>query len=217
MCVSLRAPAIYVLCMLAFLACKTKDNESTLSDDGSGSTGHDDYDPEKDPYKILTYNCHSAANLTVRKSSHNTGIIICANYSDQGDPSGHTFNYRFEKDKFVFFNWGQTCEAPLTGSSLDVHDDAIMSCLYEFCGNQFSPGGQDGGTRSLPPGQQVEEPGPLYCSEKATSISLRSDCDSCCRYRGTMWDRMPGNLRPTDNEFVNYMSQCFTGCAAKFK
>jgi hypothetical protein len=182
-----------------------EEEECLIGNDGAG---HDQFDGR--PYDILNYNCHSAANAGVRNSPSNTGILVCGGQPDQGSPAHHTYNYRVYADKTVFYNWGQTCESSATVAPPDVHDDQNLTCIAQFCGNQFDPGEQ----RALEPGQLVEEPGPLYCSE---TESGKASCDTCCQYRGKYWDLIQDDLRPTDRTFAQFMEQCYAACFEKFR
>lgn len=181
------------------------DPQAVCSQAADGA-GHDTFDGR--PYDVLNYNCHSAANAGVRNDPMRTGILVCQGYADRGDPYGHTFNYRLYGDRTEFHNWGEVCNSPATSNPPDVNDDANMGCIAQFCGNQFDGANQ----RSLPPGRQVEEPGPLFCSQNTAG---RGDCDRCCQYRGKWWDQAAGDIRPGDVAFVQFMSQCYSECAKK--
>jgi hypothetical protein len=171
-------------------------------------TGHCNYNGK--PYDILNYNCHSAANHSVREDAANTGIISCNGDAPvQGSPAHHTFNYRREGQMIVYYNWGQTCRAPLRAFPPDIRDPDHEPCARVFCADQFN----DEATKPLDPGVLVEEPGPTYCAENTQDLK---SCNSCCQFRGKYWDLIPNDLRPTDRTFVQFMSQCYSTCSKSF-
>ena len=177
----------------------------------SGNQGHCDFKDQ--PYDILNYNCHSAANESVRDQPKTTGIVSCNGLAPFRDsPAHHTFNYRVEGTSIVYYNWGKTCSAPKTTVPPDLLDRDHMQCAQEFCGDQY----QVENTQAFDPGMLVEEPGPQFCSNHP-AVTSADQCNSCCQFRGKYWDRIPNNLRPNDATFINFSSQCFSSCSAKFR
>ena len=191
-----------------YLECQQKKyGQSALPKPESGNQGHCDFSGQN--YDILNYNCHSAANESVTDDPENTGIISCGGDApSMGSPAHHTFNYRIEGKTIVYYNWGRTCRAPLHSVPPSLEDPDHHECAVVFCGDQYN----ENTTKPLAIGETVEEPGPLYCSY---TNSTKESCDSCCRFRGTYWDKIGDNLRPTDLTFTQFMSQCYSACAKK--
>ena len=178
-------------------------------DPKDGNAGHCDFNGQ--PYDILNYNCHSAANESVKKDPANTGIISCGGLAPvNGSPAHHTFNYRREGNTIVYYNWGETCKAPLKTFPPDISDPDHYVCAQIFCGDQFD----NKETQPLKAGQLVEEPGPQFCSAETKD---KKTCDSCCQFRGKYWDLAPNPLRPTDRTFTQFMTQCYSSCSQTFK
>ncbi len=187
---------------------KKLGTSSVQKDPKDGNAGHCNFNGQD--YDILNYNCHSAANESVRNDPTNTGIISCAGMAPvNGSPAYHTFNYRREGNTIVYYNWGQTCKAPLKTFPPDINDPDHYVCAKAFCGEQFN----DKETQPLKPGQAVEEPGPKFC---AADKKDKKTCDSCCQERGKFWDREDDSVRPTDRTFTQFMSQCYQACAQTF-
>lgn len=198
-----------------------KYGSSDAAPKASGRLGH--CDSSVQPYDILNYNCHSAANQSVRDEPKTTGIVSCNGDAPlEGSPEHHTFNYRVEGDLIVYYNWSKTCKAPKNSVPPNLSDPAHRECAETFCGSQYrdqeyqTPDRQ--GSRYPPkafePGTLVEEPGPLYCAQTSQN---KANCDACCQYRGKYWDLAHANLRPTDRTFISFMSQCYEECSAKFR
>jgi len=184
-----------------------KFGQITKQKQGPGNAGHCNYNGQK--YDIYHYNCHSAANASVRLDPNKTGIVSC--HGDEplrGSPAHHTFNYRIQGEVVVYYNWGQTCRAPKNEVPPNLKDPDHHHCAMIFCGDQY----QTDKLQAFKPGALVEEPGPLYCSQETLT---RSECDGCCRYRGTFWDRTTDDLRPNDLSFTEFMSQCYSACSRK--
>jgi|GEM_PF-3398500 len=187
-----------------------KFGESKLPKPTTGNQGHCDYKGQ--PYDILNYNCHSAANESVRDEPKVTGIVSCNGLAPfQGSPAHHTFNYRVEGTSIVYYNWGKTCTAPKGSVPPDLLDPDHLRCAQAFCGDQY----KFESTQAFDPGKQVEEPGPQFCANHS-AVSTKDQCDSCCRFRGNYWDLIPGDLRPTDATFIGFSSQCFSACSQRF-
>ena len=193
------------------LRCQEKKlgTSSVQKDPKDGNAGHCDFNGQ--PYDILNYNCHSAANESVKNDPANTGIISCGGMAPvDGSPAHHTFNYRREGNTIVYYNWGETCRAPLKTFPPDITDPDHYVCAKKFCGDQFD----NKETQPLKPGQLVEEPGPKFC---AAETNDKKTCDSCCQYRGKYWDTIPDPSRPTDRTFTQFMSQCYQTCSQTFR
>ena len=180
-----------------------KFGESVSKAKKGSKSGHCNFNGT--PYDILNYNCHSAANISVSNASKTTGIIKCGGSPEYGDPSNHTFNYKVKGKLIVYYNWGQTCRAPLGDLPPDLSDPDHDVCIREFCGDNYVAG-----PAALPIGSKVEEPGPAFC---AADTSDRNTCKRCCSFRGTFWDRDKSDIRPTDLTFTKFMSQCLTTCS----
>lgn len=162
------------------------------------------------PYHLYGPNCHTAANGCVLESPENTQIIACVGerFDPRTSPAGHTLACRNEPWGSVYENWGQECSSD---GPCSPHDP----CVKMFC-EQIGQLPDDGTLPiMLEPGELVEDPTPSYCAQNSES---RESCDECCRFRGNYWDRLPMNdpLRPTDQDFINFMGQCFTACSAQF-
>jgi hypothetical protein len=183
-------------------------------------------------------NCHNAANRD------DLGIVVCfgdptlAN-PDPDDMAGyHTFNWAYQADKAVFWNWsgdgqGSTDPARVMEFSLPANYDRsvapdMQSVRFskagkwgcgEGSGGQWVPRGTRGvpaglETRALPLGSKVEEPNREVCKvhtglfPPAPAQTARSKCLECCTVRAVKWDPKQWNATYQSD----FLSQCNTEC-----
>lgn len=192
---------------------------------GGGAPNHCDSGADQ-RYDIWQANCHTAANVAVCSSPHNTGIIVCGGTPEgPGNPGDHTFNYKTDTDEHgnvttTYWNWGKSCgpcagAPPATFGGTDCHS----TCVKDFCDKQW-----DGGTdeRCLPPGDMVEIPGPSVCVTEVSQAhggsfasSLFDECKACCNSRAGTWPNRPGYCqRGVDSE--DFRAACTYLCEGFF-
>lgn len=193
---------------------------------GGGAPNHCDRTTDM-RYDIWQANCHTAANVAVCNSPHDTGIIICGgNPQGPGNPGDHTFNYVITRNPdgtttTSYWNWGISCgpcngPPPANFGGQDCHS----RCVARWCNTQY-----DGGTDEacLPLGEMVEIPGPSVCVTEVSNAnggsfdpSLVGDCKACCDTRANTWPNEPGYCqRGVDSE--DFRAACKYLCEGFFE
>lgn len=168
-------------------------------------------------YDIFRNNCHTAANLGVRNSPLDTGIVACRPGETGVGPrgngvGGHTFNYVVGGGNTSYYNWGPppcVCAGnpPADYSAAGCH----RTCVEPMCLGQF-----DSTTRALPVGQTVEVPGPSICAAQTFGTGTLANCNTCCDNRAnTNWAGAPND--PTDALKESYRYECKQSCANVFR
>jgi hypothetical protein len=168
-------------------------------------------------YDIFRNNCHTAANLGVRNSPGDTGIVACRpNQTGLGPRGngvgGHTFNYVVGGGNTSYYNWGPPpCVCPGTPPASYATAGCHRTCVDRMCLGQF-----DSTTRALPIGQTVEVPGPSICAAQTFGTGSLGDCNTCCDTRAdTRWSGPPDD--PTNALRETYRYECKQSCTNVFK
>ena len=173
-------------------------------------------------YKIMTDNCHNAANAGIDFQPDTSGIVICSGNSDtQKDLTGHTFNYKIQylneaKDKVnvSFYNWGRSKECFNENYPLDINDSCINSTVKNFCigslKNYMMYYGNDMNIRILPIGQKVEEVNVEDCAFETTDYP---SCEYCCISKTSIWNKgmVDEANQKTYAEYIQALSNQYFG------
>ena len=183
-------------------------------------------------------NCHNAAN------QENLGIVVCFGDPTLSNPDAsdmaayHTFNWAYQGDKAVFWNWSgdgsggtnllRVMEFPLPDDYNREFPPDMQSVRFAPAGKWGCGEGTDGQwvpkgtreveagleTRALPVGIKVEEPKGDVCKvhtglfPPAPPQTPRSKCLECCTARANKWDTEKG----TETFKSDFLSQCNAEC-----